>query len=125
MAKEKRKGFWGKFDKLMDNLPDYIDEQIKAGDNSVSSIGNNNIVTQSSSSSKSVSIVNGTKIVTESKNGKTKTTINGEEMVTKKEADKLAKTLKTMLGGYGESTFYHKEATKALKNYEKYLGKNK
>lgn len=117
----KRKGFWGKFDDLMGSLPEYIENQVEI--NSVNSIGNNNTVIQSSRSSKSVTVTNGMKVVAETKNGKTKITINGNEVVTKKEADKLKKTLETMLGGYGENTFYYKKATKALNNYKKYLEK--
>jgi hypothetical protein len=84
-----KKGFWDKFEDMMDSLPDYIDKQVNS-----TTIGSGNVI-QTSSRGKSTQIVNGTKIVTESVNGKQKITINGEEVVPKKYADDLYSALET------------------------------
>jgi len=117
MKKNKRQGFWGRFDELINNLPDYIDKEIKAGNNSVNTIGRSNTIIQSSNSSKSVSNMNGINIVSETKNGKSKITINGEQVVPKKYADGLAKQVE----GFRDGEDY----SKAYENYKKYLEKQK
>ena len=121
---KKRGGFWGRFDDLMEGLPDYIDSQIEVGDNSVNSIGNNNTVVQSSHSGKSITISNGIKVVTETKNGKSKITINGEEVVPKKYADELYNAL-DINKPIESSPIKMKVALGALNNYKKYLEKRK
>lgn len=82
----KRKGFWGKFDSLMDALPDYIDNEINSvGENNVVINGNSSVVQKSSfRSSKSTIVQDGKKIVVESKNGKTVIKVDGVEYIPKK-----------------------------------------
>ena len=98
MAK-KNKGFWGLFDeafehldKAMDALPKHIDEEIEAGNNSVNTVGHNNVVINGSSIVKqrtvfghSTSTINqgGKRIVITTKNGKTTIKVNGTEYVPK------------------------------------------
>lgn len=85
----RRKGFWGKFDDLFESLPEYIDGEIKAAENSVNTIGNNNVVINGSSIVKqrtvfgsSTSTINqgGKKIVVKTKNNKTTISVNGKEV---------------------------------------------
>jgi hypothetical protein len=78
----KRKGFWGKFDDLMDSLPGYIDDQMKDAKKEVKKRGAN-IVNISSSTSEIWQ--NGKKIVVKTVNGKTTVKVNGKEYVPKGE----------------------------------------
>ena len=119
-----KKGFWGKFDEMMDALPDYIEKHVDSVTNEVNISGSGNVV-QTSSRGKSVQIVNGTKIVTEKVNGNTKTTINGEEVVPKKYADDLYSALETTAKSIPVQDMPDKavkainRATKAYDNYKK------
>jgi hypothetical protein len=131
VKKQKRNGFWGRFDDLMDSLPGYIDEQVnndfsvvQSGDNSVNTVGRNNRIF-SNSSSKSVTVTNGMKIVSETKNGKSKITVNGEEVVPKKFADDLLAAVEHKKTFYGETTYAYKHMVKSVKEYKKYLEKRK
>ncbi len=81
-----RKGFWGKFDDLMDSLPEVIN------DASINTIGDNNTVYTSNSTVKQVSFGGSSKstikqggntIVISTKKGKTTVTVNGKEYVEK------------------------------------------
>ena len=109
MAKRKKdRGFWGLFDdafehldKAMEALPSHIDNEIKAGNGSVNTIGHNNVVVQRSRGDNSPNvniggstikqssmfgtststIVQGSKkIVIKTKNNKTTITVNGKEV---------------------------------------------
>lgn len=92
-----RKGFWGKFDELIDAIPGYIDEQIEAGDNSITTVGSNNVVSigggssikQTSSFGKSSTVIKqgGKKIVVTTQNGNTIITVDGKEYIPKEEVD--------------------------------------
>ena len=100
MAKEK--GFWGKFEELMSSLPGHIDEEIQkiersveSGDNSISTVGSNNVVISGNNSIKQTSRFNsssstivqgGKKIVITTKNGKTTITVDGKEYVPKEKS---------------------------------------
>ncbi len=100
MAKEK--GFWGKFEELMSSLPGHIDEEIQkiersveSGDNSISTVGSNNVVISGNSfieqtsrfnSSSSTIVQGGKKIVITTKNGKITITVNGKEYVPKEKS---------------------------------------
>lgn len=77
-----RKGFWGKFDDLMDSLPGYIEEQTDKAKKD----GTYHETIQTSSYSSSTSTINqdGKKIKVVTKNGKTTITVDGKEYVEKK-----------------------------------------
>lgn len=97
MGKRKRdRGFWGlfddamdKLDDVMDSLPSHIDNEIKSGNNSVTTVGRNNVVINGSSSvtqrsvfgsSTSTIVQSGKKIEVKTKNGKTIIKVNGKEV---------------------------------------------
>jgi hypothetical protein len=73
--------FWKKFDDMMEELPRYIDEQVKVGMDFGKGF--------SKSVSTSTVIQDGNKIVIKTVNGKTTIKINGKEYVEKK-AEKQA-----------------------------------
>ena len=85
-----KKGFWSKFDELMDSLPEYVNNEIEiaqSGSNMI--IGNNNSSIKQSSafgSSSSTIVQGGNKIKITTKNGKTTIKVNGKEYVEKKDA---------------------------------------
>jgi len=72
-----RKGFWGKFDELMDALPGYIDSQIEEAS------GDGKGWFTSKSVSTSTTITNGKKVEVKTVNGKTTIKVNGKEYVEK------------------------------------------
>ena len=78
----KRKGFWGKFDNLMEALPDYIEEQTEKAKKS--GTYSETITTSSYSSSTSTIHQDGKKIKVVTKNGKTTITVDGKEYVEKR-----------------------------------------
>lgn len=80
-----KKGFWGKFDALMDSLPDYIDSEINSAGNNNVVINGNSSVKQTTVFGSSKSVINqgGKKIVVSTKNGKTTITVDGKEYTEK------------------------------------------
>ena len=88
MAK-KRTGFWGKFDDLMDSLPEHIDNEFRTSHRETTTIGKNNVVVNGSGSSvkqsssfgtsTSTIVQGGKKVVIKTKNGKTTVSVNGTE----------------------------------------------
>lgn len=76
-----KKGFWDKFDDLMESLPNHIN-------NEITTVGSMNKISTSGSSivqsgDKTQITQNGDKIVITSKRGKLKITVNGKEYVEK------------------------------------------
>lgn len=113
MGKAKKKGFWDRFDDLMDSLPEHIentiDKAMEGIDYSTSSVS-----------------MNGTKIVTTTKNGKSVTTVNGKEVVPKDLADELYNTLESVIEKLEVNTLSKetsKRVSKAMRAYNKYKSK--
>lgn len=79
-----RKGFWGKFDDLMDSLPGYIEEQTEKAKKSGNYTESNTVTINNISTSTTTVRQNGKKIVVQAKNGKTTITVDGKEYVEKK-----------------------------------------
>lgn len=91
-----RKGFWGKFDEMMNSLPEYIDEEMKSVEKSITTVGSNNVVSVSGNtsikqsskfgSSSSTIVQGGNKIVITTKNKKTTIKVNGKEWAEKNDS---------------------------------------
>ena len=79
-----RSKFWDKFEELMDGVGEYIEHETqkakKAVNNTVTTIGKNNKINFSSSSSVSTVIQDGKVITVVSARGKTTIEVNGKEV---------------------------------------------
>lgn len=82
----KRKGFWGKFDDLMDSLPGYIDSEIKYAKKDIVSSRKSTTITLPKmvhTTSSSEIWQNGKHVIIKTVNGKTTIKVNGKEYVPK------------------------------------------